>query len=368
MKILNLSLDNSALDKNSKLAERVLEYGGLVAKYLIIVPNKINCEVRLSEKVKVHGAKSTNKIFGLINIFNLAKKLIKQKKIDIITVQDQYYLALIGWLLAKKFNIGLEIQIHGFEKYYGLRKLIAKFVISKADAVRSVSQRLKKRLVDEFGVEENKITVVPIYSDVRCQMSDFGYNKAKDKFVFLTVGRLVPVKNIKMQIEAMAKIVGTQNFVSANKKVELWVVGDGSEMRNLKFEIRNLGLDKNVKLLGWQDNPDQFYRQADAFLLTSHSEGWGMAVIEAGSYGLPIIMTDVGCAREVIKDGESGIIIPVGHQSKLEESMVKLIQGEDLRSGLGENARQAVSKLPNREQILELYKESWVKVYRVKSL
>ena len=363
MKILSLSLDKSILDKNSSLAKRTVEYGNLVEKYTVIVSSKENREINLSEKVKVFGIGAANKILTLLKIFGLAKKLIKQEKLvlenhygfNLITVQDQYYFALIGWLLAKKCKIGLEIQIHGFEKYSGLRKLIAKFVIPKANTIRTVSQRLKKRLVDEFGVEEDRVTVVPVFVEVRSKKLEVRSNIDNNKFIFLTVGSLVPVKNIEMQVKALA------NIIKKYSNMELWIVGDGSEIGNLKFEIGNLGLEKNVKFLGWQSDVNEFYRKADAFLLTSHSEGWPLVIVEAASFSLPIIMTDMGSAGELIKNEENGLVIPLNDQWKLEESMIKLVEDEKLRKKLGQNARQAVLNLPSKEEILNLYKKSWQK-------
>ncbi|MEA3463993.1 MAG: glycosyltransferase family 4 protein, partial [Patescibacteria group bacterium] len=345
----------------------------------------------LSEKALAVGVGTGNKIVALFKIYKTAKKLLKKEKLvlenhqgyDIITVQDQYYLALIGFLLSKKFKLGLEIQVHGFEKYCGLRKLIAKFVIPKANAVRTVSQRLKRRLISEFGVEEEKITAVPIYTRIKNYELRIKNQKNDGKFIFLTVGRLVEVKNIAMQIKALANAVGTQNFVSANKKIELWIVGEGKEKEKLKDLCYALRVMRYTKFLGWQDDLEKFYRQADVFLLTSNYEGWGMAVIEAASFGLPIIMTDAGCAGEVIKGFEhattngvhandynnvSGIVIPAGDQKKLENAMLKLIEDNELRKRLGENARQAVLKLPSKENILGLYKKSWEMAKAVENL
>jgi len=70
-------------------------------------------------------------------------------------------------------------------------------------------------------------------------------------------------------------------------------------------------------------------------------------------------MTDVGLAGEVIKDDESGIVIPVGDQKALENAMIKLIKDRDLRKKLGEGAREAIKKLPTKEETLALYKKSW---------
>lgn len=346
MRILTLGIDKTALDKDSKLSQRIKEYERLVEKYTVIVPE------------------AKYKVVGLFDIFLKAGKELKKEKYDLISVQDQYYLALLGWLLAKKFRIGLELQIHGFEKYRGLRKLVAKFVIPRANAVRAVSQRLKKQLVEEFSVREEKITMVPIYMDIntkheaRPARRQGRNSKQSDNFVFLTVGRLVPVKNIRMQIEAMDCV--TRN-TKRETRVELWIVGDGLEKSNLKSQISNLHLENNVKMFGYQDDVSKFYKQADAFLLTSDYEGWGMAVIEAASHGLPIIMTDVGCAGEVIKNGENGIIIPVGNKEKLVEAMLKLPGNADLREIFSYAVQEEIKKLPNKEQIFDLYKQSWQK-------
>ncbi len=355
MKILNLSLDKSILDKNSKAAGRVVEYGNPVDVYIIVVPDKVHKEVRLSEKVFVYGSGGGNKIFQLINVYRTAKKLLKQEKFDIITVQDQYYLALVGRILAKKFEIGLELQIHGFEKYSGLRKIIADFVILRASAIRCVSRRLKQKLMNEFGVKEEIITVAPIYIESQIINKESKIKQEGDKSIFLTVGRLVPVKNIGLQIRAMADVV------KKYPNTELWIVGDGPERKKMKLKIKNLKSENNVKFWGWQNDTDKFYSQADAFLLTSDYEGWGMAVVEAASYGLPVIMTDVGCAGELIENEKSGLIIPINNQSKLEEAMIRIINDENLRKKLADGAFSAIKNLPSKEETMALYKQSWEK-------
>ena len=234
MKILNLSLDESILDRNSKSAKRIIGYGDLVDGLAVIVPHKDHKEVKLSGKVFVYGSGGGNKILKLMNVYRLAKKILKRNNFDVITVQDQYFLALVGLFLARKFKIGLELQIHGFEKYSGLRKAVAGFVIPRANIIRCVSQRLKKQLINDFGVKEEKITVVPICSELRTDNFKLKTKKDGDKFIFLTVGRLVAVKNISLQIMAMAEVV------KKYPDIELWIVGDGPERKKLEFKIKNL--------------------------------------------------------------------------------------------------------------------------------
>jgi glycosyltransferase involved in cell wall biosynthesis len=351
MKILGLGLDQTILDKDSALAQRAKEYGDLVEKYVVIVPAKSNQEIKLSDKVTVHGIKAGNKIFTLFAIYKLAKKVLKQKKFDVITAQDQYFLALLAYRLAKQFRNGLEVQVHGFEKFSGIRKKIAEFVLPKANVVRVVSQRLKRQLIKDFKVKENNIVVVPIYVDVH---NDLPRMERQDgKFIFMTASRLVPVKNIIMQIEAVHKLT------KEHDNVELWIFGQGPSKCKIKEQIKSLRLESRVKLKGWVDNLDKYYQQLDAFVLSSDAEGWGMVIVRAASFGLPIIMTDVGCAGEVINDQRSGLVVPVGDTEALHQAMKKIITDDNLRDKLSGGGRQAVQQLPNKEQTRQLYKQSW---------
>lgn len=370
MNILNLSLDSKALDKNSQLAKRILEYAELADKYLVIAPSAKKAELTLSNKVKIFGSGGGNKFISIFKIFCLANKLIKKEKINIVSVQDQYFLGLAGWLIARKNNIALEIQVHGFEKYYGLRRIVARFILPRADAIRTVSERLKKRLIEEFGVDEKKITVVPVFVDTSdtppLQRGVKGVN-----FIFLTAGRLVPVKNISLQIEAMAEIV------KKYPNCELWIAGDGPESQKLKVlasltsrnmrddcqsnQSEKLKVEDKVKFLGWQADLGKYYEQADVFMLTSNAEGWPLVIIEAINHDLPIIMTDVGSAGDLIINNQSGLVIPINDKEKLVEAMLRLITDSALREKLSLGAREQLSHQPGKKEILKLYKDSWEK-------
>jgi len=352
MKVLNFSLDGSILNTASKTSERVVEYAGLVDNFTVIAPGKKSGVVKLSERAVVYGVSGGNKLFQLFNIYKKAQEILKKGNFTIISVQDTYYLAFLALILARKNKIGLEIQVHGFEKYSGIRKMIAFFVIPRADAVKTISKRLKKKLIEEFGVEEAKITIAPIYTPVKdIQLAEDRNDKRK--ITFVTIGRLVEVKNISMQIEAMKELSEKHN------NVELWIVGEGPLMADLKNKVSELKLENNVKFLGWQEDLDSIYKQADIFVLSSDSEGWGMVVVEAAVFSLPIIMTDVGCAGELIKNNESGIVVPVHDKDALLAAMEDLVNDREKGLALGKGARREVEKRPSKEDIFELYLKSW---------
>jgi len=136
-------------------------------------------------------------------------------------------------------------------------------------------------------------------------------------------------------------------------------VGDGPEREQLEALARSLGLMSDVVFWGWQARPEKWYREANVFVLTSEKEGWGMAVVEALSYELPILMTDVGLAGEVVQDGENGIVIPIGDSEALKRGMTQMIEDSTFYNKLKSNTRDSLSHLPTFEQTLALYKKGW---------
>ena len=346
------------MDVNSPVAKRIAAFGDLegIDSYVLIVPSGRKDALILSEKAKVIPSGGSNKLTRLIGMKIRAFKELRSNSYQVLTVQDAYYVGLLAWCLAKFFNVGLEIQVHGFEKFSGLRKAIAEFVLPRAAAVRVVSARLEKILVDEFNVSPDNITEVPICNEIKIEAdgvrSDYS-ESLEGRFVFFTASRLVAVKNISLQLQAMAEVA------KKYPRAELRIAGDGPDFDQLKREADKL--KANAVFLKWLDASAlaREFKAADAFLLTSDSEGWALSAVEAGAHALPIIMTDVGLAGEVIKDEESGLIIPINDREKLILSMKRIIDDHDLRRRLGQGALEAVRKLPKHKETLELYMRSW---------
>lgn len=353
LKVFTVANDKSILNDNSNTRERIFEYSKLVDGYYVVVPS--NKKVKINkENLYIYSFGGTNKLFQIIKLFFGSLNILKKQKFDVMSVQDQYYLAFIGYLFSKKFKIGLEIQVHGFEKFYGLRKLIAKFVIPKANSIRVVSNRLKKKLIDEFGVLGEKITVVPIFILIK-ELETNIIRQRGSEFVFLTVCRLVKVKNIELQINAL------KDLINKYKNIKLYIVGDGPEKYKLETLVKSLDLENYVEFFAYQKDVEKFYTSADVFVLSSNSEGWPLVIMDAINYNLPIIMTNVGSAGELIINENSGLVIPTNDKNALVEAMEKLFNNPKLRNEFSENARKIALNLMNKSDNLNLYKKSWEK-------
>jgi glycosyltransferase involved in cell wall biosynthesis len=156
-----------------------------------------------------------------------------------------------------------------------------------------------------------------------------------------------------MQIRALAKIV------KKVPHVRLHIVGDGPLRKSLELEARSLKLEASVVFEGEQKDLSRFYEGADAFLLTSDSEGWGLVVLEAAAHKLPIIMTDVGLAQEVVQNEQSGFIIPVGDEPELVLAMQEFIDRPELRERLGDAAFKVFKSLGSKEEQVEQQVREW---------
>ena len=147
MKVLVLGLDQTILKKTSLSFQRAEIYKKVLDKYFVLVPAASTEQVVISEGLQFFGFGGFLKIMKLVKIFFGAKKILQEEKFDVISTQDVYFLGFVGLILARLFSIGLEIQVHGWEKKGWGRLSLARFILKRANAIRVVSQRLKKELI-----------------------------------------------------------------------------------------------------------------------------------------------------------------------------------------------------------------------------
>ncbi len=372
MYVVSLALDPKCLDPESVVAFRSRAYGTLVEHYSIVVPSPETVTVHLTDRVTAYGVGGKNKGIQLLKMYRFVSFLIRAKKCDVITSQDMYFLGFLGLLFARRYHLGLEVQVLGIEKLTPFRKRLAVFVLKRASIVRALSNRLKDRLMNEFGIPEEKINVVPIYVDVnklglnvrtlsdvdteKFQVLSKKFRETYGEYVnFLTVSRLVPIKRIENQLKAVKELLPTFPTIM------LHIVGNGPDEKALKETVTNLSLDKHVIFHAYQSGYSlgMFYIECDSFLLTSDYEGWGMVIVEAITAGLPVIMTDVGCAGELIVNEVSGLVIPIDDSKALVAAMQRIMEDSTVRNRLAEGAFHALRALPSFEAILLQYKRNW---------
>lgn len=140
-----------------------------------------------------------------------------------------------------------------------------------------------------------------------------------ERFVMLFVGHEFERKRLDLVLEALAALPPT---------VCLWVIGGRSSSSTQYANLaRRLGVAERVQFLGTVNDAERYYQAADVFVLPSDYETWGLVVMEAMACGTPVLMTPVGCAPHVVRDGETGYLVDYHAQSIVEKVSVLLSDG-----------------------------------------
>jgi 1,2-diacylglycerol 3-alpha-glucosyltransferase len=340
-----------------------LEYAEIFDRFDILVLAK-GRKVE-SEKMAVWPMESDGKILSIIKAYKIGLKMAKQFKSDLISAQDPFFTGLVGWFLKRKTGLPLQIQVHTdfLSAYFWqeslmnkLRVLTARFLLKRADGIRVASERIKKSLESGIKNLKSNIETLPIFVDAEKTRqapikSDLRQKYPQFDFIILMASRLTKEKNIPLAIDVFAEIV------KSYRRAGLVIVGEGPEGNNLRFKILNLKLSDKIILEPWTEDLSSYYKTADVFLLTSNYEGYGLAVVEAMACGLPIVMTEVGCAGEIVKDWENGLVVSVNNKRKLQDAIEELMNNKILKEKLRANAEKIFLQMPTKKQSLELYKK-----------
>ena len=221
------------------------------------------------------------------------------------------------------------------------RKLID-IIYQKSDAVIFQTERAKNYFNKKI---QNNSVIIGNPISVACEASE---NPAKK---IVAVGRLTYQKNHKMLINAF------KNALKLHPEYVLEIYGEGVERENLSTQIKNLRLDNKVFLCGNQSNIHEKIKDAQMFVLSSDFEGLSNALLEAMMMGLACVSTDCAGSDEVIESRENGILIPVGDEEKLTDAIIELMENDELRQKIADNAKTSTEKF-KAENIIS----QWTKV------
>lgn len=257
---------------------------------------------------------------------------------------------------ARRKNKNIILHIHGaeYKQFYNdecnakKRKKISN-AFKKVDRIIVLSEEWK----DFFkNIVEDETKIVVIYNSIIIP-KDFNKNINTNNLLFL--GKIGDRKGIFDLIDVFEKVV--ERFPDA----KLYVGGDG-EIDKLKKIINSKKLSDNIIYVGWisGDEKDKLLKNCSFYVLPSYNEGMPMSVLEGMAYKNVTISTNVGGIPKVIQNEENGIIINPGDKNKLYEYIIKLLNNEDLRRKLSNNARKTIENkfdsMKNLDKLIKIYK------------
>jgi N-acetyl-alpha-D-glucosaminyl L-malate synthase BshA len=229
---------------------------------------------------------------------------------------------------------------------------ITKFSIEKSDRITAVSDYLREETYRAFGCEGLEIDVIHNFIDPDI------YNREKyppllkkqfgSKPILMHVSNFRAVKRVRDVIRIYAEV---------NRELPsvLVMIGDGPDRPAAEEEARILGVEQSVSFLGKLDQIAPLLAAADLFLLPSQSESFGLSALEALASGVPVVGSNAGGLPEVIRDGETGILCPVGDIPGMAAAALEILQDRKRWSEMSELASKDARERFSRDAIVTQY-------------
>lgn len=203
-------------------------------------------------------------------------------------------------------------------------------------------------LADRLDIDRGRITTLPAGIDCdRFRPDEERRRRARaalgigaDTIVIGSTGRLHREKNYPMLLEAVAALAGD----GPGRESRCLLVGDGYEEDALRARARVLGIGSKLHITGFTRDVAGMLAAMDLFVLPSLAEGVPHTLLEAMASGLPVVATTVGGIRELVRDGDTGLLVPSERPTILARVLGQLVANEPRRRALGERARRYVER------------------------
>ena len=283
--------------------------------------------------------------------------LFLQKKPDVVHT----HLYSIPYVIPAAIIARIPIKLHTIhniaekEARQSLRKINNVFYkLCKVIPV-AISPTVKKSIIREYKLLNNQVPMIYNGIDLTKCIVKKEYKNESGIITILHIGRFAKQKNHICLIES---------FKLVHDKVPntvLKLIGGGDLEEEIRYKVKELGLEDSVQFLGLQANVYPYLNEADIFVLPSLWEGMPITLIEAMATGLPVVATGVGGVPDIIHNNVTGLVVDVDRE-QIAETLLKLIDDQNLREKLGKAARFSANQFSAKimaKKYAELYNEQF---------
>jgi N-acetyl-alpha-D-glucosaminyl L-malate synthase BshA len=237
---------------------------------------------------------------------------------------------------------GTDITLVGLDRSY---LPITRYAIQESDGVTSISNYLKEETIQHFGVTRG-IEVVTnfVNCDVYKPINDEPARAAAraklarpDEAILMHLSNFRPVKRVVDVVKVFA-------LVAKEVPAQLVLVGDGPDRSAAEWLAHDLNIHERIHFLGKQERVHELLPLADLMLMPSELESFGLAALEAMACKVPSIATRVGGVPELVDDGETGLLYPVGHVEEMAAGALSLLKDRDRLEAMRDAGRTTAQK------------------------
>lgn len=296
-----------------------------------------------------------------ITLASKMAEVAKRYELDLIHVHYAVPHAVCGILAKQMLNGNLKIMttLHGTDitvlGYDPSLREIIRFAIEKSDIVTAVSEDLAKQTRELVGTNKRIETVYNFIDErvyTRQEVEDrkklFGIED--DERVIIHISNFRKVKRVPDVIRSFA-------LIAKKVKAKLLLIGEGPELEIAKQLVKQYNLEEQVYMLGHKKNIVDYLAMSDLFLLLSEKESFGLVALEAMACGVPVIATNAGGIPEVVIDGETGYLCPVGDVESVAEKAVQLLHDKKTYDQFSKAGMKRASDVFHSKQIVDTYEQ-----------
>jgi glycosyltransferase involved in cell wall biosynthesis len=294
---------------------------------VVALPRLVNGELEpMPAKLEYRSGASGGKLRYVVHSLGL---IGRGQRYDLV-VAGHINLLPVAYVLAWWFRCPLVLIIHGIDAWKPTRSRLANWAARRVDRVISVSRISADRFMAWSGVNDSKIRILPNCVDLKryepgLKPPDLEHRFAlTGKTVLMTVGRLSEYERYKGFDEVIDALPGLR---AANPNLVYLVCGEGRDRVRLEQKAKALGLQDSVVFTGFvpEERKADYYRLADAYVMPSRGEGFGIVILEALACGIPVVGSTLDGTREALKQGELGILVDPTRQQELPRGITRAL-------------------------------------------
>lgn len=346
----------------TELAYNLANFGNIVHLVSYSPPFRFN---KYNENIFFHNVPITNYPlfeFPMYTISIAAKlaEIVESENIEIIHCHYAIPHTISGIIakeIVNKFSkVKVVTTLHGTDvtlvgKQENFRKIV-QYALNKTDAITCVSEFLYQSTIREFSPNK-PIEVIPNFVDTN-EYKRQSNPKLRRRFADDEEKIIIHISNFR-KVKRVPDVVQTFSLIQKQIPSRLILVGDGPDFSEIENLIIKLNLKDKVWLLGEQTSIVELLSISDLFILTSETEGFGLAALEAMSCEVPVVCYNVGGLNEFVFDGINGFLVPLGNIELLANKSIELLRNDTLRQSFAINARKTVVKNFDSRIITEKY-------------
>jgi L-malate glycosyltransferase len=249
---------------------------------------------------------------------------------------------------------GTDITLIGNDPSY--TRVVA-FSIERSDVVTAVSHSLKSDTIADLRIRHH-IDVIPNFLDCSEYQRRTNDELRREVCPPGSDGVLVHMSNFR-PVKRVDAVVDVFRLVRREVKARLVLIGDGPDRPMVEQRVRDYGLADDVVFVGEEQDPVRWLSIADAFLLPSSKESFGLAALEAMACEVPVIVSNAGGLPEIVSDGVNGYVCDLNALDEMASRIVALLRDEALRREMGRRAALFVRENYCTERIVPLYEQAY---------